>query len=108
MCAGLRSADNLAIRSSMKRTIVKMAKPLVERFPLLARAYRNRRDSAQLSREPVPTPPGFHLVGNRSMETGQFEPQETRLVESILAAADVVVDVGANIGYYVCLARSRS
>jgi len=42
------------------------------------------------------------------MEGGDFEPQETRLIESILPLVDNVVDVGANIGYYVCLARSRS
>lgn len=92
----------------MKRTIFKLVKPIIEHFPSLARSYRDWRDSAQLLRDPVPTGLGFRLAGNRSMETGLFEPDETRLVESILADTDVVVDVGANIGYYVCLARSRS
>jgi FkbM family methyltransferase len=92
----------------MNRSVIKIAKPIVEQIPPIARAYRNIRDRAQLKRRPVQTPLGFLLVGNRSMEEGDFEPQETRLVESILPLVDNVVDVGANIGYYVCLARSRS
>jgi FkbM family methyltransferase len=92
----------------MKRTILKIAKPLVEQFPPLARQYRKLRDSRHLKREPVLTPQGFRLVGNRSMEEGQFEREETRLVSALLKDIDTVVDVGANIGYYVCLARSQS
>jgi FkbM family methyltransferase len=92
----------------MNRSIIKIAKPFVERIPPIAGAYRNIRVRAKLKRHPVQTPLGFLLVGNRSMEEGAFEPQETRLIESILPLVEYVVDVGANIGYYVCLARSRS
>jgi FkbM family methyltransferase len=92
----------------MSRAVIKIVKPLVEQIPPIARAYRNFRDRAQLKRRPVRTPLGFYLVGNRSMEEGYFEPQETRLIENILPHVDCLVDVGANIGYYVCLARSRS
>lgn len=92
----------------MRRTILKIAKPLVEQFPPLARQYRKIRDSRHLKRAPVLTPLGFRLVGNRSMEEGRFEREETRLVSGLLKDIDTVVDVGANIGYYVCFARSQS
>jgi len=38
------------------------------------------------------------------MENGTFEPEETALVRQLLKEADTVVNVGANIGYYCCLA----
>jgi tRNA G37 N-methylase Trm5 len=49
---------------------------------------------------------GFKLVGNPAMQSGTFEPDETRFLESSLAKADTFVDIGANIGYFSCLARS--
>jgi FkbM family methyltransferase len=38
------------------------------------------------------------------MEAGTFEPEETRLILGNLAERDVLIDVGANVGYYACLA----
>jgi FkbM family methyltransferase len=38
---------------------------------------------------------------------GDYEPETTRLVRSSLLPGDVFLDVGANIGYYACLAASR-
>jgi FkbM family methyltransferase len=38
------------------------------------------------------------------MENGSFEPIETSLVKRIFPKVDFVVNVGANIGYYVCQA----
>jgi FkbM family methyltransferase len=57
----------------------------------------------------VDTPHGFKLMSgrapaNRAMQEGRFEAAETEIVQACLADADVFVDVGANIGYYVCLA----
>ncbi len=42
------------------------------------------------------------------MQIGAFEPEETKLLQYYFSidAPDVFVDVGANIGYYTCLARS--
>ncbi len=37
------------------------------------------------------------------IETGQFEPESTRLIEKFVAPGDVVLDVGANIGYFTLL-----
>jgi len=41
------------------------------------------------------------------MEEGTFEPTETTLILEKLSGTDVFVDVGSNIGFYACLARSR-
>jgi FkbM family methyltransferase len=49
---------------------------------------------------------GFKLAGNNLMQTGQFELVETQLVKLILPHVDVVINVGANIGYYCCIALS--
>jgi FkbM family methyltransferase len=44
------------------------------------------------------------FVGPSAMEDGSFEPNETALFRELLAEADVVVNVGANVGYYCCIA----
>jgi FkbM family methyltransferase len=38
------------------------------------------------------------------MATGAWEPQETALFLELAAGADLVINVGANVGYYCCLA----
>jgi FkbM family methyltransferase len=40
------------------------------------------------------------------MATGDFEQAETQFVMSYLPKCDLFVDIGANVGYYSCLARS--
>jgi FkbM family methyltransferase len=39
------------------------------------------------------------------MQDGSFEPIETGRVTKLLQQTDLFVNVGANVGYYVCLAR---
>ena len=39
--------------------------------------------------------------------TGEYEPETTRLLLKIVRPADVVFDIGANIGYFTALAASR-
>lgn len=57
------------------------------------------------------TPYGFNLCGSstsmhhEAMRQGTFEPEETGVLLHQLASADVFIDVGANIGFYSCLAR---
>lgn len=57
------------------------------------------------------TPYGFKLVGSRSihhlaMQEGVFEPEETLLFKELFFQADLFVDIGSNIGFYACLAKS--
>lgn len=90
-------------------TLRDRARRLVEGFPTVAQSYRTLRSIWTLRlRRPVRTPHGFDLVGRPDMVSGAFEQGETRLIGGLLQAADVFVDVGANIGLYTCLAASRS
>jgi len=36
------------------------------------------------------------------MMRGVFEPTETQIIRDLVKEAGVFIDVGANIGYYVC------
>jgi FkbM family methyltransferase len=91
----------------MKKQLIRAAKPIIERFPKLAMTYRYMRDSWQIYEEPQETPMGFKLVGNESMQEGTFEPEETQIVKQLLSHVDVVINVGANIGYYCCIALAQ-
>ena len=84
--------------------MLKVLRPLVDKlFPKLASAYRRLRDAKALE-QPEMTPLGFKFNGNRVMESGLFEQFETERVKKIFSQVDIVINVGANIGYYVCLA----
>jgi FkbM family methyltransferase len=103
----------------------RLIKNYVKRHPALLGVYRrlqflkyelaDLRDSLSgaiplVGIKSCETPYGFRLYGiatsihHEAMCKGQFEPEETGLLQRALAVSDVFVDVGANIGYYVCLA----
>lgn len=79
---------------------------IVEKFPRAALVLRTLRDTLDRHDPPKITPWEFTLAGHAAMAAGTFEPQETRLVRSLLQDVDVLVNVGANIGYYCCHALS--
>lgn len=82
------------VRQLLQRTIGRSA--------TLRHVYRVMRDGAFRSKAPQPTPWGFKLTGHAAMMAGTFEPQETAILMRLLATSDVFVNVGANVGYYVC------
>jgi FkbM family methyltransferase len=85
-----------------------LARTLLDRYvPTLAAAYRERREHLRGQAPLMPTPFGFALAGSESMAAGTFEADEVRTVLEALDASDVCIDVGANIGFYTCLAASR-
>lgn len=90
----------------MLERLIDLAKPVVKKFPLVATMYRNTRDRLDVRDEPIQTPWGFKLAGNTLMASGNFEPIETELVRNILKDVDVLVNIGANVGYYCCHALS--
>lgn len=72
--------------------------------PGLLIAFRNFKENYKLSKEPRIIGKGFKFIGNYAMMSGNFEPGETVIFEKILKQVDVVVNVGANVGYYCCIA----
>lgn len=88
--------------------IIRILKPLVERFPLLAMTYRYLRDNWQTFEEPKDTSLGFKFVGNKIMSNGKFEIEETKLFKQIINNVEIFINVGANIGYYACIALSKN
>lgn len=84
----------------------KLIKSVVERFPAVALFYRNSRDLLDQRHPPRATPWGFTFAGHDAMAAGTFEPEETMVVRKLLADVDVLVNVGANVGYYCCHALS--
>jgi FkbM family methyltransferase len=86
--------------------MTKILKPLIERMPAVTAWFRQFRDSRPLRDHPKPTPMGFRFFGNEAMEKGLFEPEETALVQRFVKHAEVFINIGANIGYYCCIARN--
>jgi FkbM family methyltransferase len=89
---------------TLLQSLARSVRPLVERNPRLANAYRHYRDMEHFARSPVQTPFGFKFIGHPAMEAGTFEPDEVRVVKALLCNADVFINVGANVGYYCCFA----
>lgn len=88
----------LNIRDRIKLTF----RSVMEFFPSLALFLRNLRDLMDQRQAPRRTPWGFTLAGHEAMAAGTFEPQETKLVRDLLGEVDLLVNVGANVGYYCC------
>jgi len=56
------------------------------------------------------TPLGFLFLGSNSihhkaMQKGEFEPLEVEWLKTRLNSIDYFVDIGANVGYFSCIAR---
>ena len=91
----------------MANQLILLVKPTVERFPKLAMTYRYVRDWWATCEEPQETKMGFKLLGSKAMRDGEFEPEETAIVKRLLPSVDMVINVGANVGYYCCIALSQ-
>jgi FkbM family methyltransferase len=89
----------------MASRLFSSAKKIVERVPAAATLYRKIRDARVIAGKPKQTPLGFIFAGYPSMQNGEWETQERELVERIIPQIDVFINIGANIGYYCCIAR---
>lgn len=80
---------------------------IYRRWPELAAASEAYSAARSLRRAGVrQTPWGFRFIGPAEMQEGRFEEEEARTIRECLDRTEVFVDVGANVGYYTCLARS--
>ncbi|MDC3245164.1 FkbM family methyltransferase [Gammaproteobacteria bacterium] len=87
------------------KKLIKILKPIVQKFPALANLYRSYHESRivtakVLFRDKL----GFFFNGMDIMHEGKFEPDETYIFDKIISNYDMFVNVGANTGYYVCKA----
>ena len=74
--------------------------------PRLNFYYNLIRENSSFFDEPSQTPFGFYFAGNKGMASGKFEEEETEFLIEIIKDYDVFVNIGANVGYYTCLALS--
>ena len=89
------------------RYLRKVLESIAMQKPVWAAIYCTYRDESKFQRlKFMTTPFGFDFTGNKTMQNGKFEPDETSLIQQYLMNSDVFVDIGANIGYYSCLARN--
>lgn len=67
-------------------------------------SLRFYRENRRYASPPALRSMGFHFIGTPAMEAGLFEPEETAVFQQIIGQRDVLINVGANVGYYCCLA----
>jgi len=100
--------------------IPRWGKDLVKRSPFLVGLHARLRWKVHLLKDwwgtklwtkttEVTTPLGFKLTSGlhpayELMRIGKFEVEETALIVNSLPQVDVFVDIGANLGYYTCIA----
>ena len=91
----------------MKEQFIQFVRRVIRLFPRLFMVYRYVVESWHLNEVPQATSQGFKFIGNKSMQEGNFETEETQIVNRIIPNVDIVINVGANIGYYCCIALSH-
>jgi len=74
--------------------------------PAIGLLYRRLRDIT-LWRIPRSTRYGFALAGNHHATRKDYEPEEGDAFLELVSSHDAVIDIGANVGLYSCLAASR-
>jgi FkbM family methyltransferase len=88
--------------------MIRALKSIIKSHPLAARLCRRLLDERNFRQKPVRTPLGFLFTGDRGMMDGCFETEETAFVREHLRDAEVFINIGANIGYYSCLALQEN
>jgi FkbM family methyltransferase len=93
------SKEKTMLLSKCRKAVDTFAPPLGTGYRLL-RDATNRRQSKQ-------TQYGFTLAGDPTMTRESFEAHEIDAFLSLMETHDAVLDIGANVGFYSCLAASR-
>jgi FkbM family methyltransferase len=71
----------------------------------IAKAYRLWRDQRKFAKRTYkPCSLGFQFYGHSQMQEGSFENNEIQIAKPLMKCSDVFLDIGANVGYYTCLA----
>jgi len=88
-----------------RRSVTTFMRARLKRHPRIVWLVKQLRTARAMAETPTRSAAGFLFSGNQQMLDGTFEVEETRWLGDAFREADVFVDVGANIGYYTCLAR---
>ena len=93
----------------MLKVIKRIIKLIVFGVPQFTVMYQIMRDKQLKVGVPEATPLGFKFTGNAEigMEQGTFEVLEVDVVKKCLSFADTFINIGANIGYYCCIALQQ-
>ena len=87
--------------------ILSRCRKAVDTFaPPIGRQYRLLRDATNRRRS-IRTKFGFTLAGDPSMAREDWEAEEIAAFLALLDEHETVLDIGANVGFYTCLAASR-
>lgn len=89
---------------------MRMLKSFVdEHLQVVSKAYRRARDFYTYSTvKPIQTSLGLILYGEQGLTDSRTESNEVGLLEKALVNSKAFVDVGANIGFFSCLASTRT
>jgi FkbM family methyltransferase len=95
------SSDDDSMLRSLKNV-------LRNRLPAAVAAYHSFRTARSIyGAKPQMCELGFRFAGPAEMLSGAFEKEEASVILEQTGHADVFIDIGANVGYYTCLARHR-
>jgi len=86
--------------------ITRFRKTIDTYVPFLGRYYRLLRDAAS-RRKSFHTKFGFTLAGDPAMAKDSWETDETEIFLELIETHHTVIDIGANVGFYSCLAASH-
>jgi FkbM family methyltransferase len=90
--------------NQITKNMYRVLRRVAEKYPWLAQWYRDFRDGRALHKPAKDCPLGFKFIGNPSMEAGTFEQDDVKIIKKCLCKTEVFINVGANIGYYCCIA----
>jgi FkbM family methyltransferase len=84
-----------------------LRKPIDTFAPRMGDLFRALRDNSSAYRVAKPTKYGFTLAGCPVFSREDFELIEANTFLDLLESHECVLDIGANVGFYSCLASSR-
>jgi FkbM family methyltransferase len=89
-------------------TIRSITADVLDRWaPNAATLYRKMRDRRAAVAPALSTTFGFNFAGNAAMAAGKFEADELSVFRKYLDRCSACIDIGANIGWYSCLAAAQ-
>lgn len=91
------------VSTKTSEILSRLRRPIDTFAPSLGLLYRLLRD-ATVRRSAKATNYGFSLAGDPTMARGNFEVAEANALLELLDSHEALIDIGANIGFYSCLA----